>query len=293
MTAVPLLDHHTGGHCAPRLSLFRRLVAAMPSTGSHESESCEWRPVLDYEGLYEVSSDGRVRSLPRPRTRGRILVPRVNGNGYLQLKLCASGVPLTRKVHQLVCEAFRGPRQEGQVVRHLDGNRLNNCASNLAWGTPSENMQDSVRHGTNHEASKTHCGNGHEFTADNTYRPPSGGRKCKACDNNRRRARRQQAHADQMRAAAEPYLPPAPRHAVTQPRDSPPWPAAERPFWADPPKPDRSADTRFDLPVARPYAPWPVYGEAPVLDVDEAQRRQQAHAAIDALQEDMARGYLA
>lgn len=95
----------------------------------------EWRPIRSAPG-YQASSLGRIR-----RTRsGRVQTGSISGNGYLY----TAG----RTIHSLVCEAFHGRRPEGAEVRHLDGNRLNNAAENLRWGTPSENRHDSVRHGT-------------------------------------------------------------------------------------------------------------------------------------------------
>lgn len=54
----------------------------------------------------------------------------------------------SRNIHSVVAEAFIGPRPTGMVVRHVDGNRYNNAASNLAYGTPNENVYDSVKHKT-------------------------------------------------------------------------------------------------------------------------------------------------
>jgi hypothetical protein len=54
----------------------------------------------------------------------------------------------TLYLHTIVCESWHGPRPAGYHVRHLDGDSTNNCAANLCWGTPSENMADCLRHGT-------------------------------------------------------------------------------------------------------------------------------------------------
>lgn len=104
----------------------------------------------------------------------------------------------------MVCEAFHGLRPEGMEVRHLDGNSQNDAASNLAWGTRSENIRDAVRHGTHNMTRKTHCKHGHEFTPENTQsRPNGGGRRCMTCRRAdtqtyiaRRRVRRAQAKAE-------------------------------------------------------------------------------------------------
>jgi hypothetical protein len=95
------------------------------------------------------------------------------------------GVQKTFRVHQLVAAAFIGLCPEGQEVRHLDGTRDNNASSNLAYGDRSANMMDAVRHGTHPQGSKTHCVNEHEFTPENTYAIPGGGRGCKTCRNDR------------------------------------------------------------------------------------------------------------
>lgn len=68
--------------------------------------------------------------------------------GYLFVSLYVLGKQRVAPVHRLVCETFHGPPAPGQEVRHLDGARGNNAASNLAWGTRRENMADKRRHGT-------------------------------------------------------------------------------------------------------------------------------------------------
>lgn len=164
----------------------------------------EWRPVPGWE-RYHVSSDGRVRN----SQTGRILKRWPDKLGYLRVSLCVNYHQVTRHVHQLVTEAFHGPRPDGHVVRHLDGDRLNNEPANLAWGTPSENTLDSVRHGTHYSAYRegrrrrdspwpvpagasrpaatdTHCRHGHEYTPENTYLTPAGRRQCRACRQRRR-----------------------------------------------------------------------------------------------------------
>ena len=94
---------------------------------------------------YEVSDQGEVRNI---RT-GRIRSQYMRGQ-YPGVRLYNNGVNVQFYIHQLVLSAFIGPRPEGMVIRHLDGNRNHNCLSNLTYGTPSENQEDSVRHGTQH-----------------------------------------------------------------------------------------------------------------------------------------------
>lgn len=119
-----------------------------------------WRPVPDWAGFYEVSDLGRVRSVDRVIVRGngarqtvraRILRSHPTGGDrkHVSVTLTRPGLISYRQVHQLVAEAFHGPRPAGKVVRHLNGKGHDNRAENLLWGTNSENQSDSMRHGTN------------------------------------------------------------------------------------------------------------------------------------------------
>jgi hypothetical protein len=139
-------------------------------------QSIEWLPVVGFEGFYEVSDDGRVRSLSRSvasvngsrRVRGRELAHKRAGK-YLGVTLSVLGVHTSCYIHRLVAAAFLGQPERRQEVRHLDGNGTNNDRRNLSWGTHSENALDMVGHGTHRNAKKTHCMRGHEFTTDNIY----------------------------------------------------------------------------------------------------------------------------
>lgn len=158
-----------------------------------------WRAIFGFP-LYEVSDEGRVRSLDREvwngrgafTHRGRILVPFVTPKGYHAVNLRRDAHMHPHKlVHRLVYSAFVG-NPEGMQIRHLDGNPANNTLENITVGTNSENQHDSVRHGTHHCARKTHCKHGHEFTPENTthYIQAHGGqgRRCKRCAASRQRA---------------------------------------------------------------------------------------------------------
>lgn len=108
-----------------------------------------WKDIRKYEGRYQISNHGSVRSLPRPwRKRLLILQLGKDTDGYRQVVLHKDNNKVTRKVHQLVLEAFSNDRPNGGVTRHLDGNKNNNHIDNLRWGTAVENAQDAVRHKT-------------------------------------------------------------------------------------------------------------------------------------------------
>ena len=121
-----------------------------------------WQPVQGYEGLYEVSNQGRVRSLDRvqrskrgalQRFKGRTLKPSLV-EGYEQVALCRNGKAKLRKIHQLVLEAFVGPRPSPQWdACHCDGSRRNNFLANLRWDTKKANQADRLIHGTDSRGS--------------------------------------------------------------------------------------------------------------------------------------------
>jgi len=69
-------------------------------------------------------------------------------DGYLQLNLSAGGPKRRFRLHVVILMAFSGPCMAGQVCRHLDGDKTNNRLENLVWGTPKENAEDALRHGT-------------------------------------------------------------------------------------------------------------------------------------------------
>lgn len=171
-----------------------------------DADGVRWRPVAGYEGLYEVSEDGRIKSLARTRWNGRgwqAVPERVrkaapNTWGYLSVGTCRDGRQRTRAVHVIVAEAFYGPRPEGTEVRHLNGNQRDNRAANLRYGTSSENSRDRVRHGTHNMARKTHCLRGHEYSEANTYINPQGKRECRACKERGYELDRMQRHHNRL-----------------------------------------------------------------------------------------------
>ena len=180
----------------------------------------QWRPFPGFEGHYEVSDLGRVRSVERT-VRGRtfpsvIRQPQIEPRGYVIATLSVDGVQVSKSVHVAVATAFLGPRPEGMHVAHNDGDPSNPRLDNLRFATPSENEADKRIHGTNHELNKTHCPKGHPYQGDN-IKWESGGqhRKCRTCANARGReykARRFGARA--RRWAQENGIPVARQGAV-------------------------------------------------------------------------------
>lgn len=158
-----------------------------------------WLPIRGFEGLYEISNRGGVRSLDRRILRrngvwttyhGKELKPYPLGTSdHLCVDLRKDGCRYPLLVHRLVLEHFVGlaPQGSSQAL-HWDDDATNNCVSNLRWGDFSDNLHDRVRNGKHHNANKTHCPQRHEYTPENTYRYKDGRRECWIC----KRARRKQ-----------------------------------------------------------------------------------------------------
>lgn len=99
-----------------------------------------WRDILNYEGSYQISSQGRVKSLRRFRCpENRILLGSPDDNGYLKVALCKAKTPKYFRIHRLVATAFIPNSENKRCVNHRDGNKRNNNATNLVWSTDSEN----------------------------------------------------------------------------------------------------------------------------------------------------------
>ena len=108
-----------------------------------------WLPVPGFDGLYDVSSLGRVRSYARPRARGGIRkLFRCGPMAYLAVDLYFDGKRTRRYVHQLVLEAFVGPCPVGHEACHGASGKLVNHVTNLRWGTRQSNHADKHRDGT-------------------------------------------------------------------------------------------------------------------------------------------------
>lgn len=117
----------------------------------------EWRPVPGQEGRYEVSDQGRFRSIDRVIIRsdgilrplkGRIRKLQIHKTGYPCAMIRDNGKSVLLFVHRVVAAAFIGSRPEGKEVRHLDGDSGNARLSNLSYSTHQENQRDMILHGT-------------------------------------------------------------------------------------------------------------------------------------------------
>ncbi len=117
----------------------------------------EWRPIKDYEGLYEVSDWGRVRSLDHvvkqknwvgriveTHYKGKMLTHGKQRKNYWRITLCKNNVTEKRFLHQMVAEAFIPNHDNKPCIDHIDGDPSNNCVWNLRWCTTLENNNNPV-----------------------------------------------------------------------------------------------------------------------------------------------------
>ena len=159
-----------------------------------------WLPVVGYEGYYEVSNIGRVRSLDRAYQtktgkaaiwRGRILKHGLHDAGYPYVNLSVGNKQRVLKIHNLVLEAFVGPRPDGMVACHENDIPDDNRVENLRWDTHSSNGLDATRNGRSTNANKTSCKRGHPLVWPNLVSKlwlEKGWRSCLGCSRELSRA---------------------------------------------------------------------------------------------------------
>ncbi len=126
----------------------------------------EWRDVPNYEGVYQVSDQGRARSVDRiiicadgrkARYKGRTLCQHLDKHGYYCVGFWMGGIFKNIIVHNAVLRTFGGDAPSPEhMACHRDGNRTNNVPSNLLWGTNSENQLARRHQGTSVEGEKNH-----------------------------------------------------------------------------------------------------------------------------------------
>lgn len=123
-----------------------------------------WLPVVGYRGFYEVSNQGRVRSVDRrivrsdgkiKNFRGHALAPYISSRGYATVDLCRGSRKKHSLVHVLVAAAFIGRCPDGQEVRHGPNGKLDNRPSELCYGTRSQNVRDRTRDGQDNRGERS------------------------------------------------------------------------------------------------------------------------------------------
>ena len=123
-----------------------------------------WKDIEGYEGIYQVSNFGRVRSLDRQATytsrcgtiayrptKGKVLTAQKIHGGYLGVLFKVQGHAEMKLVHRLVAKAFVPNPQNLETVNHIDEDKINNCAWNLEWMSRGDN----VRYGTGSQRKRT------------------------------------------------------------------------------------------------------------------------------------------
>lgn len=103
-----------------------------------------WKDIDGFESLYQVSSYGRIRSLPRYKTRGRVLKQCISKKGYLRTSIMGKPNTAYLIMHRVVAKAFIPNPNNLPEVNHKDGNKQNNHVDNLEWCTHEYNVKHSV-----------------------------------------------------------------------------------------------------------------------------------------------------
>lgn len=115
-----------------------------------------WQDIQGYEGYYQISNYGNVKSLDRvikektgktQTIKGRVLKPRINRGGYYYVGLRKNGSRATFAIHQLVAQTFLDNPDRKPTVNHINGIKTDNNVGNLEWATYSENLSHAYNSG--------------------------------------------------------------------------------------------------------------------------------------------------
>ena len=114
-----------------------------------------WKDIEGYEGLYQISSLGKVKSLPKItfnakgqyKTKERILKYGKNQYGYFQISLWKDGKRKNKPIHKLIATMFIPNPKKYKIINHIDGNKQNNNIQNLEWCTQKHNVKEAYRLG--------------------------------------------------------------------------------------------------------------------------------------------------
>lgn len=106
-----------------------------------------WKDIAGFEGFYQCSSYGRIRSVDHPdrRTKARILKQGISDKGYSLIGFWMNKKVNTKRVHRVIAMTFIPNPKNFKEVNHIDGNKLNNSVDNLEWTTRSENVKHAWR----------------------------------------------------------------------------------------------------------------------------------------------------
>jgi len=150
-----------------------------------------WKTIPGWEGYYEASDHGRIRSVDRivqrkgrdMHLRGKVIKLTPDHHRHLYLNLNRAGETVRGSVHRLVMLTFIGPCPEGMEVCHNNGDPADNRVENLRYDTHANNMLDKNDHGTMYQRHRTRCPRGHDLVRPNlvSWHEKIGIRVCLAC----------------------------------------------------------------------------------------------------------------
>lgn len=113
-----------------------------------------WKDLTEFEGLYQVSNTGFIKSMPRQGSRGGIMKGYIDKKGYIVITLRKDGHQWSKKLHRLIAQEFLPNPKNLSEINHKDENKLNNHIDNLEWCTTQYNNN----YGTRTERASKHCG---------------------------------------------------------------------------------------------------------------------------------------